>query len=324
MLGAVTWASMPITFSLAWFGYAEYLFMFVATKFFTVSLLQIHLRIELKRFFQHWEPGSPWQLALDKADTWGIASSSIAERIVAILGLLPSLAGGIFDFMETVDPDLDTMTPGNARVALTHAQTLDFRRSWDDVPVIGVPFAYLGLPGILATGMAMIALWQIYIFCITIKSARLVIDRRFSGFYGFIFHIADCAGLLIFASRARLVHIHRWPDHANDREESYLARVPEMVFQTWFTVSVAVFTIRADTVWKSMPIFASILTSYCATAKTLYENIHEMIKGYDSKTFLLAMLFHAFFYLLITARVAGIWICAETHDLQLSRMRCRP
>jgi hypothetical protein len=244
--------------------------------------------------------------------------------------VIKQIPGGCMVLFESVDPDFDAMTPGNSRHALTNAQENRFSDSWESVPVIGSFIATRGLPMTLTTGLLIVSLYQVFLWGWAVKDARQSISQGCPPdpsrclpegkltLYVHIIHVADAAGLLRIAAFVEKMAVpFGW---ITNRNEFYKARVPEMVFQTWFTVSVLEFTWgnSESSLW---PIIASVLSSYAASGKALYDNRKIITGELPLPNFRLWLAFHLTGFAAITLRIVGLWAC-PSHDLKLSQFRC--
>lgn len=392
LLGLFTWGTMPLTFSLAWAGAYLHLYLFLCTKFFATLAMQFKIRREIVMWFRRWRPNSESLVALEKSRDFCGFGLTAREIVLGLFLLTQTFFIGALDVVEAIDPDMDAMTPGNARNALTESQASAYADSWRDVPVLGNFLANLGLPGVLSAGLTVVCGWQLcgfLLLCADCKQIqqidesmhRVQIDGRWtwqqerdivtcfpilwkmrnaaldlqwaqasgqSGseqawaniwldggdciLYVYLFHLADCGNLLSIASHLRriavaCVHEKHFP---NDRLKSYRARVPEMVFQCWFTVSVLAFTAGGSsklTLQKSAPIYVSIITSYAASFKAFWD-VSKLLWNGATRHFVhpqtrILMALHALFYSMITIRLVGVWAC-PSHDFKITRLRCYP
>lgn len=277
---------------------------------------------------------------LDRGDeTRNESSLSIWHVCMAITASVYRFIG----FVEAVDPDLDAMTPGNSQLALNNEERVDFANSYGHIPFIGCVVAHLGLPGILGCGMLVVTAWQVGSFCRKYGQVQELLEefcksectktsfpdekkKTFALLLGNLSDLADIANLLHLSSFLR----EKQDDWS--RASLYMVRAPELMLQTWFSVSVVIFTSEA-TLMVAGPILASVATSYIVSVKEICGisiNIKSKVseKGLSSlrPIWFLRMavvILHGVCFVAITARIIAIYTCSS-HDLQITRWRCAP
>jgi len=340
MLGTTTWASMPMTLCLAWYGFIWYLYIFVALKLCVVALLQLAIRHKITSILMEVRPKSPELMAnAGVADVASQPQAELGAMFMLTFRALKECVVFVLGMLEAVDPDTDAMTPGNAQQSLDNAAGLRFRESWADVPVVGPVIAFLGLPGVLSIGLLTITIWQIRVLMTKWSNAleSLHAHRR-PILYGNFNQMADCSSLLLLASYCK----HMWlaldveaSRFGGMRVTAYWARVPEMVFQAWFTVSVLELIADQDPSIM-VPVLCSIIASIVASLKSFFE-LAWIVRPlglwysklnhspwYASSHFvytLVLMVFHFLFLLCIGLRLAGVWAC-ESHEFELRSLSC--
>lgn len=230
---------------------------------------------------------------------------------------------------------MDIMTPGNTRNALTKVHAEDFKDSWNDVPIFGFIVASLGLPGILAWGMVLITFLQVCMFVRMYLDMEASLNGRDPHTWSGTQIRAVCSDLMIIAGGSSLIPLETFfrtlcgvPSY--DRAGSYFARCLETVFQTWFTTSALVFT-WGDSFDVAAPLLVSISTSYVAAVMGAVDMCFLLssafqLRGSAFRARVAAGLvaFQVLGFAAITARIIGIFVCDNSHDLQLSRFRCAP
>lgn len=331
-LGLSTWASMPIVFWLAWRGMYPCIYAFVLLKFLISVALQ---RAICKYVLQH-------------------VTKVVGERVPGAAGAYTCEAAVNFAFatfqflvwsVEALDPDMDAMTPASAAQSFSAQSAAAFDKSWSSVLVAGRIVDYLGLPGVLTVGMVTISLCQLnelrgQIMELYGHMAGTQCDER--EVIGQLFHVADCANLLILSSCCKTLQRAMWKNHdaIGIRCAAYRSRVPETLFQSWFTVSAIAFTWNGASDAATVAILASTSTSIMTSLVMLidmavklapYRRCYERqvrlghVPGswHESKFVrtIVFMTVHCIGYVAIIVRLAGVFICAR-HNYQLSSMTC--
>lgn len=141
-------------------------------------------------------------------------------------------------------------------------------------------------------------------------------------------------------SGCRLVEAVR--AHGGDRYYSYLCRVPEMVFQGWFSVSALVFAIDSSSSDKFSMLLLSVASTCASSIISFYETAacfpswrqnmltpsysptpnHVVARSWMPTKLVVCMSFHFVGFLAICVRLVGVWAC-NTHDFLISRISCR-
>ena len=99
---------------------------------------------------------------------------------------------GVMQFLESVDPDLDIMTPGSTHNVLAADAAEKFSNSWRDVPIIGKYVADVGLPGTLAWGMVVVTCFQVTYFVWFVNNVRLCLQGKANwGVLGLCDHVGE-------------------------------------------------------------------------------------------------------------------------------------
>lgn len=281
LLGFVTWLPMPVTFALAWQGLTAWTYLFVSGKFGIVMTLQFYICHQIERALETHKMGSLRMDALDA--TWTtIRFDSVCGACAGLFQIFKFLVYRCFAFFEAVDSISGVMASGSAKQAFGEKVQQEFVLSWTRLPLVGSYAAscgaFLRLEFILAFGFIAISVWQFHRFRRDVMLVRqgidsLACDAR-SHFFYYLFGLTDGAGLHILSSHMRHLWMATAPSeeaaYGGDRYSAYLSRVPEMVFQGWFSVTALGLVIDGP-ISEIAPLLVSVITTCGASIKSFYD-----------------------------------------------------
>jgi len=330
VLSVAAWASMPVVFGLSWYHCTISLYAFVILKFVTLSISQYVVRNRITAKIAETRPNLHKAMVSRQqaTQTWQVSGVTVCGVLASILANMWNFVVCILAALESIDPDLDAMTPGQVRKAFRAEDDRSFARSYEHVPIVGPIMSSVRLPTALIVALTVVAAWQIYLFASRISFAWThLYSKSWIQFVSTLYNAADVAGCHILSWHLKEVWMAADEVAAaawgSSRAPRYSAVVPELVLSAWLTSS-AVAIIDDENMSRTAPIYFSLCTSFVTSLK-LFCDIASVFLPYARLTLIrypddgwcrivrtcIAMAFHVVGYAFITTHLISVFICSR-------------
>lgn len=346
MLAKSMWLTMSITFCLAWKGLRFWTYGLIILKWCVFTSLQENMYCQIKKAVTEGSLSITRDLFEHSWYIQPVHVVTTSEACLAAGRLLSLLGDYLFRLAEAIDPDCDAMTAGFSFQEVDERAQSQVANSFEGLPFLRSVAAHVELSMMLTLGLALVSMWQLYIFHqVRTRAwetlARVSKPNAGDNIWRCLYHMCDVAGLHILTPPLQ----HLWAGTQTsqiigDRYHAYRARVPELVYQGWFTVSqLACLVSQADTMSTIAPVILSISTTLLVSTKQILDFVryfpeyrqrlleesrthqHLARLAWNPFKLMVALVVHTLGMVAIVSRLIGVQLC-ESHTLLIQRLEC--
>uniref|UniRef100_A0A6U9C5C1 Uncharacterized protein n=1 Tax=Zooxanthella nutricula TaxID=1333877 RepID=A0A6U9C5C1_9DINO len=336
-LGAFNFVSAPLTFFLAFRGFTSIVYFYIAAKFLLSGIYQRRMCEQLAALMRKCGKFELAQ-AIDQQLSlrFFVPGSGLMGLLMGLVRAGMWCGTSLSAVAEAIDPDLDSMTAGGSWSVLKATQVQTFASSWRDVPVVGLPLVYLGLPGTLTAALAIAWTMQVRELLNYRTETSRVVAMDFRSMLNEWSHSADVGGVLL----VHRVVFEAWQAeqalrgavYPPDKGAGFVVKIAvEALPSAWFAITYYSLIFEDVSFATSLNVLVSILTSLNVILGEIKLHFPYLKRSYydgrwsgdwSVQRLLLWYMAASVLLVVMTVRLMGVYACPGTHVFQVSQFRC--